>query len=100
MSIHPCWFAGLVNRVVSRGNALNEALVLANQIAAFPQECMRADRNSAYQSMYNTKDSTDKNWLKEGLSFEYSNGVRVIQKESVSGAQKFASGVGRNGKFD
>ncbi len=85
-----------------RGNALNEALVLANQIAAFPQACMRADRNSAYHSMYKTKDSSDKNknWLKEGLSFEYSNGVSVIEKESVYGAQKFASGVGRKGKFD
>src|SRR5271169_4469353 len=35
---------GLVNRVASPGEALSAALVLAKEIAAFPQLCMRNDR--------------------------------------------------------
>ena len=39
---------GLVNRVVARGAAREEA-ELAREIAAFPQVCMREDRMSAYE---------------------------------------------------
>ena len=40
---------GLANRVVSTGQALDVACQLAEQLAAFPQQCMRGDRQSAYQ---------------------------------------------------
>ncbi|HET9449924.1 MAG TPA: crotonase/enoyl-CoA hydratase family protein, partial [Aggregicoccus sp.] len=40
---------GLVNRVVPRGASRAAAEELAAQIAAFPQQCMRGDRMSAYQ---------------------------------------------------
>src|SRR5262250_1905897 len=40
---------GLVNRVVAKGAAREEAEKLAREIAAFPQVCMREDRMSAYE---------------------------------------------------
>jgi enoyl-CoA hydratase len=40
---------GLVNRVVPKGRARAEAEVLARQLAAFPQECLRNDRLSVYE---------------------------------------------------
>src|SRR5271154_5438887 len=39
---------GLANRVVANGTARAEAEKLAAQIAVSPQECMRSDRQSAY----------------------------------------------------
>ena len=38
---------GLVNRVVGKGKSRSEAERIAEEIAAFPQECMKADRKSA-----------------------------------------------------
>lgn len=40
---------GLVNRLVAPGTALEEALVLAQEIARFPQASLRADRLSCYE---------------------------------------------------
>src|SRR5579863_4800377 len=40
---------GLANRIVEKGRALDAAIELAMQIAAFPQQCMRGDRMSAYE---------------------------------------------------
>ncbi len=83
---------GLVNRLVEKGRALEGAKELARQIAAFPQRCMRSDRMSAYE-----------NWtlpLPEALANEYRHGIATIQSgETREGAQRFASGVGRHGKF-
>src|SRR5262245_53196587 len=42
---------GLVNRVVPHGAARTAAEALAQELAAFPQECMRADRRSAYEGL-------------------------------------------------
>ncbi len=42
---------GLANRVVPRGQARAAAEQLAAEIAAFPQECMRRDRRSAYEQL-------------------------------------------------
>ena len=38
---------GLVNRVASDGEALAAAVALGEQLAAFPQRCLRSDRRSA-----------------------------------------------------
>ncbi|XP_002741983.1 enoyl-CoA hydratase EchA19-like [Saccoglossus kowalevskii] len=85
---------GIANRVVPDGTALEEAIKLANQIASFPQKCMKADRRSAYYSCY---DSTS---LEDAMRYEHNNGKPIIAKESVAGASKFVSGVGRSGSFD
>ena len=87
------YFAGLANRVVEEGKSLKEALKLAHQIAEFPQLCLRMDRNSALRSSV-------ANQFKSLLSLEVREGRKVIQEESILGAQRFAQGEGRQGKFD
>jgi len=81
---------GLVNRVVAPGTALQVAQRLADQIAAFPQACMLADRASAYAQ-----------WdlpLVEALRQEGAHGVPVVAQEGRQGAARFASGAGRHGR--
>lgn len=84
---------GLANRVVPKGKALEEALNLAAQLVKFPQACMNADRASAYYSTYGARSFED------ALSFEFDNGVKVIDVESVKGAARFSAGAGRHGSF-
>ena len=70
--------------------ALQAAMALANQLAAFPQQTMLADRMSAYAQ-----------WdlpLPEALHQEWERGKYCIG-EGLQGAARFASGVGRHGKF-
>ncbi len=83
---------GLVNRVEAVGQALRVAVRLAHQIASFPQACMKADRGSVYAQ-----------WdyeLAEALRREGAAGYPVIEQESLTGASRFAQGVGRHGSFD
>ena len=79
--------------MVEEGKSLEEALKLAHQIAKFPQLCLRTDRKSALRS-----SAADQ--FKSMLSLEVKEGLKVIQKESILGAQSFAKGEGRQGKFD
>lgn len=73
--------------------AIQVALELAEQVSAFPQLCLRADRNSAYHAVF---DSTSFN---QAMQYEMDNGIPVIIAEAVDGAAKFSSGVGRGGTF-
>ena len=83
---------GLANRIVEKGQALAAARELAQQIAAFPQRCMRSDRMSAYESF--TME------LPEALLNEYRYAIATINSgETREGAARFASGTGRHGKF-
>ncbi len=83
---------GLANRVVEPGKALQAAKELARQLAAFPQRCLRSDRMSAYEGFTMP--------LADALSNEYRHGIATIESgETRAGAQRFASGVGRHGKF-
>ncbi|XP_044310964.1 mevalonyl-coenzyme A hydratase sidH-like isoform X3 [Varanus komodoensis] len=82
---------GLANRIVPNGQALQHAIELAEQISAFPQQCMRADRNSAYYGAFDTSS------FMEAMQFEYDSGLQVILKESIPGAKKFSLGHGRGG---
>ncbi|MEC9362621.1 MAG: crotonase/enoyl-CoA hydratase family protein [Pseudomonadota bacterium] len=83
---------GLANRVVPAGQALAEAEKLALQIAAFPQQCMRNDRASAYEQWGMTQDAAIANEFERGLA-------TLKSGESLSGATRFAGGDGRHGKF-
>ncbi|KAL3452020.1 ClpP/crotonase-like domain-containing protein [Aspergillus insuetus] len=85
---------GLANRVVPKGKALEQATKIARQLVTFPQGCMNTDRASCYYAAYNAGSFED------ALSFEYDNGIKVIDKESVKGAARFSAGAGRHGKFD
>ncbi len=83
---------GLANRLVDPGQALTTAKDLANQIAAFPQRCMRSDRLSAYEAWTLALDAA--------LANEYRHGIATINSgETRAGAERFASGIGRHGKF-
>jgi enoyl-CoA hydratase len=83
---------GLVNRVVARGAAREEAEKLAREIAAFPQICMREDRLSAYEQF----DLS----LIDALRNEFNHGLNSLQAGAGEGAARFARGVGRHGSFD
>ncbi|MBW0171651.1 MAG: crotonase/enoyl-CoA hydratase family protein [Hydrogenophaga sp.] len=81
---------GLANRVVPQGQAREAALVLARQLAGFPQATMRADRESALRQ-----------WdlpLGEALLQEWARGRERIP-DALAGAQRFAAGQGRHGQF-
>ncbi|KAJ9210858.1 hypothetical protein DTO166G4_7529 [Paecilomyces variotii] len=84
---------GLVNRVVPKGKALEEAMDIANQLLSFPQECMNVDRQSCYYSAYNATSFED------ALREEFRRGVGVITSESIKGATRFKEGHGRHGSF-
>ena len=81
---------GLANRVVDDGRSLAVALELAQQIAAFPQRCLRADRASALSQ-----------WglpLAQALRREGAAGFDVVHAEGLAGAARFAAGAGRHGQ--
>ena len=84
---------GLANRLVEPGRALEEAVTLAGQLAAFPQQCLRSDRLSSYHQ-----------WdlpLGDALRRETQMGRDVIRSgETLEGAARFAAGAGRHGSFD
>ncbi|MDM0110932.1 crotonase/enoyl-CoA hydratase family protein [Variovorax sp. J22R133] len=82
---------GLINRISAPGNALAEARALARDIAAFPQQCMLTDRQSAYAQ-----------WdlpLADALRQEGVHGVPIVAAEGKAGADRFAKGAGRHGNF-
>ena len=83
---------GLANRLVAPGQACEAAVVLARELAAFPQLCLRMDRWSAYQQW-----SLD---LPEALGQEFDGGMEVLASgEAIEGASRFARGEGRHGSF-
>ena len=83
---------GLANRLTAPGQALTEAIALAEQLCQFPQLCMRNDRLSAYTQW-------DKD-LDTALLNETELGLAVIRSgETQAGAARFASGKGRHGDF-
>jgi enoyl-CoA hydratase len=81
---------GLANRVVPRGSAREAAIALAEQLAKFPQETLRADRMNAYEQWGKP--------LPEALHAEWERSKSRIG-DALQGAGRFASGEGRHGKF-
>jgi len=82
---------GLVNRVVPKGAARVVAEALAEEIAAFPQGCLRADRRSACEQWSLTQA--------EALQQEFARGRAVLESgESAAGAARFVGGAGRGGR--
>ncbi len=82
---------GLVNRVVPRGTARTAAEVLALELAAFPQECLRRDRRSAL-------DQADLSF-EEAMQNELRHGQRSLEAGALAGVHRFTDGEGRHGKF-
>jgi enoyl-CoA hydratase len=83
---------GLANRLVPKGEARAHAITLAKQIAAFPQTCMRADRLSALRQWDLEEQDAIANEMRGGLAV-------IASGETLSGAARFAAGVGRHGAF-
>jgi enoyl-CoA hydratase len=83
---------GLVNRLVEPGKALETAIDLAQMLAGFPQNGLRADRMSVYEQWSLSWDEARRNELKHGLQV-------LASGESRTGAQRFTSGVGKHGSF-
>lgn len=81
---------GLANRVSAPAAVLEEAVALAEQIAAFPQLCMQQDRLSSYEQHGLPLD--------RALDVEWVHGGRSLL-EAMSGAARFRDGAGRGGAF-
>jgi enoyl-CoA hydratase len=84
---------GLANRVVPKGQALAEAVKLAQQIARFPQGCLRSDRRSVYDQWSLPEGEAMKNEFRHGMDV-------VLSGETAEGAARFADGKGRHGSFE
>ena len=82
---------GLVNRVTERDGALEVAIELAHQLAAFPQLCLRGDRLSAIEQWGMTEDDALQNELRHGRA-------SISSGETQAGAARFRSGEGRGGR--
>ena len=84
---------GLANRIVAPGAALAAARELAQELARFPQRCLRGDRRSAYEQW-----NLD---LPAALANETRIGMEVIASgETREGATRFAKGAGRHGRSE
>jgi len=82
---------GLANRLAEPGEALADALGLAHELAALPQNCLRSDLRSS-------KDQ----WglpMSDALRHEFDLGIVTIESgETLAGASRFADGEGRHGR--
>lgn len=81
---------GLVSRIVRTGDAREEAERLAAQIAAFPQTCMRNDRESALESLSLS--------FGDAMANEFAHGMTTLDDPAViEGVSRFRGGAGRGG---
>lgn len=80
---------GLVDRTCAKGQALATAVALAEDIALFPQGCLRADHTSARLSAADLGAALRREWASAGM----------VRAEGVMGAARFAAGAGRSGAF-
>ncbi len=87
-----CLRIGLCEYVVADGDARQEAERLAQDIARFPQDCLRADRRSAMRQHGLP--------LRAALEQEWRSGRPILAAEGLAGATRFATGKGRKGDFD
>src|ERR1700686_5430028 len=87
-----CLNIGLCEYVTAKGGARKKAEELAQEIARFPQVCVRADRSSAIKS--------HGLGVREALIQEWYNGREAPLEERVAGAGRVKAGLGRHGDFD
>jgi enoyl-CoA hydratase len=82
---------GLVNRVVERGHVRAAALDLAEEIASFPEVCMRQDRLSMYEGI--GRDEA------EAMAIELAHGMTSLGADVRENVGRFVDGEGRHGTF-
>jgi enoyl-CoA hydratase len=83
---------GLANRIVPKGEARAAAEKLAAEIAAFPPECVKSDRLSAYDQWDLLREDAFMNELRRGYA-------TIESGETAKGVSRFAAGSGRHGQF-
>jgi enoyl-CoA hydratase len=83
---------GLANRISAPGAVLDEAVALAEQLAALPQTCLRQDRLSVHEQHGLTLD--------EAIANEWRHGMTSLAGGSLDGAARFVAGAGRHGVAD
>lgn len=81
---------GLANRLTPHGGTLDLALAMAEDLARFPQRCLRSDRLSSYEQWALPYDEALRNETRRGLEVIHSG-------ETIEGARRFAAGHGRHG---
>ena len=86
-----CLAIGLCEHVTPKGGARAKAESIAQDIARFPQVCVRADRRSAIRSHGLP--------VRDALIQEWYNGREALIKDGVAGASRFRDGLGRHGDF-
>lgn len=82
---------GLADRIAPAGGALEAARALAEEIARFPQICMRSDRAVTLDQ-----------WALPGAEafvHEWRVSADAFRQEGAAGAARFAGGRGRGGSF-
>jgi enoyl-CoA hydratase len=91
VSAEECLRIGLCEMVVPDGQARQAAEAMAQEIARFPQVCVRADRRSVFLQ----------HGLPEhvALEREWTNCSGTFKAEGAAGAARFAKGAGRHGAF-
>ncbi len=80
---------GLADRVVPEGQALAEALRLAESLTRFPQACMRADFLAGRMEAAALGAALRREWAS----------AAAFLAEGAAGAAQFAGGAGRGGVF-
>ena len=83
---------GLVTRVVKKGEARASAISLAQEIARFPELCMREDRLSMYEGLAMSET--------EALRNEFRHGLTSVKGEMRGKVSRFIAGEGRHGSFE
>jgi enoyl-CoA hydratase len=82
---------GLVNRVVESGHVRGAALDLAEEIAAFPEVCMREDRLSTYEGLGHAEF--------DAMAIEFAHGATSLRADMRDNVSRFVAGEGRHGSF-
>jgi enoyl-CoA hydratase len=80
---------GLADRLVPAGTARATAEQLAAEVAALPQECLRHDRLSAYESLDLPTEAA--------MTNEFHHGLASLAADAQAGATRFTTGAGRHG---
>ena len=82
---------GLATRVVPTGESRARAEELAAELAALPQQCLRADRRSVL-TQWGLSEA-------DAMDIEFAS-MSEVAAESLEGAARFAAGAGRHGASD
>jgi enoyl-CoA hydratase len=86
-----CHRIGACERLVPDGEARKAAEELAQEIARFPQACVRSDRLSVHRQHGLA--------LRKALETEWQTSIGSVSAEGISGAARFNAGKGRHGDY-